>query len=681
MSFFASIKSMTTMTPPEKKKKITLIEAASKFKAESEKVKVDMNAERLKDRARQKRILDNAEKERKKIRGNVDMKSFLAGSTMVHDPRSGILRPVVQGELVAKAPVMVVIRDSTPPPPSPPRTTVPLSFETSRTTAASRAVMRRLQLPFELGCGNAPECNNAECNHGSEIGVCALEKLVASKRPKKTTGLVRCYLPVNPFLGMQFELKQHVKKIPNHFHAQDALLTGRVQNDDHILSRRMSMPQPSLVDTIVHMRRYYHAELASIRALEMHTNEMNGIKLQGALEHAKRRRDENAVAELCSIYNRYCEAEAYKAQQSIAVLNSYFRSEIARVVLANSSRILYAMPFSPTVSVLFDILCLADGEHRSDAFYMALVNNVIIGDTENVFAERQREEAELAHAAGAPTDYIPQAPSSAFAAQVASIAPQHVVQTKLIGEDEDDDADDSHTHKKPKAEKPSYVSKKLVCKSQTQVENGSAACTAISFMAAMRFFAAEDMRGRMDEQVTIQQFVSDFIDYQALVATGAKIWSSWMRSHAKNNNIFMLPTEVMQSCPFVVETMQHMQCNTREMAGPLIEQPGVQVDNEVHFTLDGALRACETASPTFGAIFTVGLTSLAIGRVGGEYWMFDSHSDSVQNSMAALYRFDDRQSIVDFLVATRGSTYAPSKSLRESIESNSYSLFVLHKST
>jgi hypothetical protein len=685
MSFLASIKSMTAVRPPPERKKITLIEAAQKFKAESEKIPADLNAERLKERARQKRLADNAEKERKKIRGNVDMKSFLAGRTLVHDPRSGILRPVEKGELEAKAPVIKAIVDDTPQPAERESTVPEHVFTTSRKTAASKAVLRRIQKPFEFGCANRAECNSSECNHGTEIDVCPLEKLVAQKRPAKTTTLLRCYLPDNPFIGMKFPLKQHVKKIPNYFHAQDALLTSRVQNDDHILEGRMSMQQPSLVDAIVHMRRCYHAELASIYTLESHTNEMNGIKFQGALEHAKRRRDENAIAELQSIYNRYCEAEAYKAQTSIAVLQSYFRSEIARVVIANSSRILFALPFSVTVAALFDILCLSDGERRGDAFYMALVNDVILGSTENVFLERRREEAEIARAAGAQPAYTPQSLPAAFVAQVNSIAPKHVIKTKLMKdgdeeeEDQEDDAD-AHSQKKRKSDEPTYLSKSLVCKSQTQVKNGSAACTAISFMCAMRFFAAEDMRGRMDDQVTIQQFVSDYIDYQALVATGAKIWTSWLEKHAKNNNIFMLPNEVMESCSFVVDTMNQLECKTREMAGPLVAQDGVVIEDDVHFTLDAALRACEAASSTFGAIFTVGLTSLSIGRIGGEYWMFDSHSDSPQNLMASLFRFDSRESIVDYLVTTRGSTYAPSKSLRESIESNSYSLFVLYKS-
>lgn len=666
------------------KPSVTLMEKARAAAALSaEKTTASANDARMKAKNQLKRLTDKLEQKAKETRNIVNLKVYCTeGKLEVRDRITGVARPVKDGELRAKAPPEPARALEQPPAATQGThggtqsvtqggTQPDLARETTRRTSAMRAVLRRLAEPFQIGCANAAPCNHAECNHGVERDVCPLEAHVAKERPKRDTKLLRCYLPENTFISVGFPLRAFVPKIENRLNRADPLLNKRIENDDYLLERRMSMATLSLPDVVLHMRRVYAAELASILALQQTNIQLNATKATAALEIAKRKKDEAVIAEIHSIYNRYTENEQHKAQTSIATLDAYFRSELARLVMSTRYSVVYAMPFHATVAALFDILRLVDAPRRSDTFYAQMVNDVVAGNCDSLFAEHNREQAERGF--DTPDHSLP----ASFIKRLAACGLQHVVQPPNPSDEDYDEPAVMPATKKARSVQP-YKRKKNVCDSQTQVEHGSAACTAIAFVCALRFCNAERMYAAMTERLTFAEILGEFMQFESIIKAGAGVWARWQAAGQHKNEVFMLASEVPKSAPEVVKAMEKTEASVAEMAGTVVAQPGLEMEDGVHYTLDSALAASEKLAPTFGAIFTCGLTAIAIGRIGGQYWIFDSHSESPTTSKATLYEFVDRQQIVDFLTEQRAPALQAG-SLRASLETGTFSLYVIYQ--
>jgi hypothetical protein len=90
----------------------------------------------------------------------------------------------------------------------------------------------------------------------------------------------------------------------------------------------------------------------------------------------------------------------------------------------------------------------------------------------------------------------------------------------------------------------------------------------------------------------------------------------------------MLPGEVTESSDVVRGTVHGLQLAIKEIGGLLSDSPD---ENENHYPFASAIALIESeaAEARFAAVLTCGIFSLAVVHVGAEYYVFDSHGDTV----------------------------------------------------
>jgi hypothetical protein len=154
--------------------------------------------------------------------------------------------------------------------------------------------------------------------------------------------------------------------------------------------------------------------------------------------------------------------------------------------------------------------------------------------------------------------------------------------------------------------------RKPVCLAQQAYENGGVACTPIAMLASLSL---------MSKPISEIDWEND------VMKAGARIWVEWCRTRTGSSS-FMLPGEVTESSDVVRGTVHGLQLAIKEIGGLLSDSPD---ENENHYPFASAIALIESeaAEARFAAVLTCGIFSLAVVHVGAEYYVFDSHGDTV----------------------------------------------------
>jgi len=766
---------------PSREKKASFadeIESARKAKSvvESEaEVRVRQMEERQKAKMRVKREADKQESRMKKTRGILDIGSlFKDGKRCARDKITGVLRDVPQrAPKEAEASTKDAVDDDSDVEiiaVSMPTGGIEISDDDDAwVTAAAVANDPLLKRAFaflisrpEIGCANQPECNAEACKHAADVGIAPLEDAWAAERTAHAPSrkIIRSFVPMNPFIGLQFPLMARLTKIDNTLLANDELLNQAVRNDDYVFSVGMSSLVPSFADVVIRIRRVYHAELVSLaerRDRHLHsTKDRIGRLLNVAIV----RSDDGMKRELENEYNRTMETIEHEYTRSIAEMDSKFEEIIARDIQYATERQYFALPHALTVRAILELVHLRDGHHRSDNFYRELVAEIMRGHCDNLFAECDRERVEIQKKGAAEqfqhlsftlssnaqkqfsAEFVRRSllgrPRTADevrrhdAEQSAALAEQPDVPLNGTGDEEDgpiivtapeksravmsredivrqfvasqkqhrsSTQSNGHVGQKRSAstaqmyvDAPVVVTDwrelakwtKEVCGSQNTVEGGMVACTAIAFMAAFRFMISQKQLVHMNPEITLEEYVREFIPYDKHVDNGAKIWLAWIEQKNQPHN-YMMANEVLQVDKKLGEIFADKEnLVSQELQGrwPPNAVDGVSEDDvegrKCLLPFDAALAKAEAEARDgqFAAVFTLRSSSLALARVGDLYYVFDSHQNSPSRPMAMLLCFESRE-ILSAALAIRFPVAAPTvDDYAELAQKNEYSMLL-----
>lgn len=152
----------------------------------------------------------------------------------------------------------------------------------------------------------------------------------------------------------------------------------------------------------------------------------------------------------------------------------------------------------------------------------------------------------------------------------------------------------------------------------------------------------------------------------------------------------MLAHEVPLAEQRVANKLQRRQIETHEASGPWsIVVSHVHADDKdasaLHQPLEATLERFERDAPggQFSAVLTTGCSSVALGRVRGAYYVFDSHNNAPAVDKATLLKY---ASLGDMCTSLRrrlgvavSSQLLGASGERERLENSTYALYVMHK--
>lgn len=638
---------LRSMSPEERKKKLEEMELKAKRDAEN----VARFEQIQKEKARQKRQSDKAELQQKQTRGIMNIKSFFeTGKIEVRGRIDNVVREVTP---VRKTPVAVVSTADTTTHSSAPVQRVyiaePVGLlqaddewlteeQVGRDPMMQRA-FKELTTKTVCGCANQVHCNSTLCEHEQDIPVSILERLINPSRPAKGDRVVRSVVHMNPFIDINFPLRDKLPRLGNT--TNDTTLCTTIRNDDSSLYAAMTALEPSIDDVVVNMRRSYHQELASL------AESYERDRISYAKETAQYRNYVASVGDRSALH--FIEE---RAQQNFEHLHEMFKGTIARLDLTYEHHLTKKLSESKqciviargiTIAAFMDILKLKDGRRRDDVYYRQLVRDVCSGIFTNLEKEVNREKIEIGFA-NRPRTPEPEAVKSerqlederfmrnVQSQRVKTIREREKEKAELVRvHDEDIDPDTLKRARKSTPPAPSIPMKEkeqpvvieldpprktwteislyssLVCKAQERP-----ACTPIAFMAALRFAM---LRDASDESVQAMGF-------ERSVDTGTKLWEHWKKSHEKVE--YMLVEDVKNSS--IDSMMEKNSLTSFECNGPW-GSVSKSADSTIFKQLEEWLPVVESkaSGSQFGAVLTIRSKSVAIARCAGRYYVFDSH--------------------------------------------------------
>jgi hypothetical protein len=494
-----------------------------------------------------------------------------------------------------------------------------------------------------LGCANQVECRAKVCRHHVDTEHVPLEA-VLRRGEQKSDKITVCAVPVNPFFA-QFALADAVEKIENTLFREDETLSFAVRNDDITLARTMTAQCVTIADYIVRLRRDYHAEKASI--LRRHQNDIKRSqdRFDTFYNAAVARNDLRLQADLARSQAQHVEAaRSLCVKASIALVNR-FRAIVSTAVLQASVTQRFALRFEFTVEMLLDIVLLADGAHRSDAFYREMATEVSLGHCETVLAEKLREESERTAA-----KHIDKAVGMSkevnadllreFSKISRLTGPRTVVEKRKADEisTEDENAGGPMEIKAidpsryvPQQNAPATVDlgwqasalwRKPVCDAQTAFKDGATACTPIAVLCALRLATISESK------------LSSIRFAEEIVNPGAHIWRDWYDTSPQSTSYMLVP-EVVTTSRDVRDTIERYQLSTKEIGGTLVD--GSDEALNCSFAAAVSLLESEAARERFAAVLTCGIFAITVAHVGNDYYLFDSHGDTIDAAGGSVF--------------------------------------------
>lgn len=657
---------LRSMSPDERKRKLEEIKAKEKRDAENQARFEQMQ----KDKAREKRQSDKAELKEKQTRGIMDLKSFFKdGKIQARGRIDNVMR-----EVKPAARKIVAVEKIVDEKPIAPKVYVALpvgSLEEGDCWVTEEEVcgdpmmeraFRELTTQTVRGCANQVQCNSNECAHEEDIPVSVLEELMNSSRPKKSDRVISSFVHMNPFLDINFPLRDKMPKLTNK--ANDTTLCSVVRNNDSTLCAAMTSAEPPIEDIVVNLRRSYQQELASLHATYEKTRLSYAETTAQYREYILSLNDRSALHFLDERAEQNYENLVQELKNNIERMDLSYQHHLMKKLSESRQNIFFSRGI--TIRALMDILRLKDGRRRDDVYYRQLANDVATGLFNNLEREVARENCELGFA-DRPRTPPPQVAKTdreleneAFLRRV-----QHQ-RVKTLHEREkekaelvrihDQDIDPETQPKRARKSSPETrpppppppppvakvhsstrspidveeperktwhdlaLSSSHVCKAQERP-----ACTPIAFMAALRFAM---LRDPSDKNVRAMGFERN-------VDTGTKLWERWKKSNPDVE--YMLAEDVKNDS--INEMMQKNGLISFECAGPW-GAVSKKADREIFKQLEEWLPIVKAKAhgDQFGAVLTVRAKTIAIARCAGKYYVFDSHG--VQSSLLCFDNMD-----------------------------------------
>lgn len=654
---------LRSMSPEERKRKLEEISAKEKRDAENQARFEQMQ----KDKAREKRQSDKAELQEKQTRGIMDLKSFFKdGKIQARGRIDNVMR-----EVKPAAQKFVAVEKIPDEKPVAPKAYVAMPVgrledgdcwvteEDVRGDPMMERAFRELTTRTVRGCANQVQCNSNECAHEEDIAVSVLEELINPSRPKKSDRVISSLVHMNPFLDINFPLRDKMPKLGNK--ANDTTLCSVVRNNDSALCAAMTCAEPNIEDIVVNLRRSYQQELTSLHATYEKTRLSYAETTAQYREYILSLNDRSALHFLDERAAQNYENLLQELKNNTDRMDLSYQHHLMKKLSESRQNIFFSRGI--TIRALMDILRLKDGRRRDDVYYRQLANDVATGVFNNLEREVTRENSELGFA-DRPRTPPPQAAKTdreledeAFLRRVKhqrvkTLQEREKEKAELVrihDQDIDPETQPKRARKASPEARPITApsparspidveepvrktwhdlasSSSSVCKAQDRP-----ACTPIAFMAALRFAM---LREPSDANVRA-------IGFERNVDTGTKLWERWKKSHPDVE--YMLAEDVKNDS--INEMMQKNGLIAFECAGPW-GAVSKTADREIFKQLEEwlPLVRAKAHGDQFGAILTVRSKTIAIARCAGKYYVFDSHG--IQSTLLC---FDDLDVLIEAL--------------------------------